>query len=288
MKLEQIFESHYVGPAAYIRNTRPVELLDIVESVKTEYPAVIEVLKALHTNKALINESVFDEDSQIVVVAFQKLLEYYNTQNDKEFNIRLQNILEDYAAYTSGPPAAAAPKQGVLGKAKSFLGKITTGIAKSLGSLAGSVAAGYKNAAAAGAQGKTNTGQTVPGWQDVNTEMDLKSIPSKETGLTLQQVQNYNVDQNTIESLKQGNIRGINLQNPKTNQLAQLTFNAKTGLFSIRQIVLTPAAPAAAPAAPTNTVAAPAANVAAESQKYSTSYSKTYHKVLKEYYKTSK
>ena len=256
MKLEQIFESYYVGPAAYVRNSTSTELLDIIESVHSEYPAIAATLKALHANKVVVNESTLDEDSKVVLAAFQKLLEYYNTQNDRDFNTRLQYIFEDplgsdpTGAVPPAPPTPPAPKRkapppkkGILNKVGSFLGKAATGLAKGIGALAGSVVAGFKGAAGAGAQGKTDAGQTKPGWVDVNTTVDLKSVPTNDTTAMPQQLQSYKIDQNTLDGLKQGTIKGINLQNAKTNQLAQIVYNAQTGLFSVKQIALPAAQP---------------------------------------------
>lgn len=304
MKLEELYESNYVSEGAYVKNAELADLLEMFEEAAKYNLNVSITLSNFKTGNLIVNESRLSSNEKIYLDACQRLLEYYKNGNNKEFNSRLESILEAPVRdpktgrfVTSKPAAPATP--GAWSKVGGFLGKAANWIAKKAGELSGSFKAGLTGAATAGAEGKNNQGQTNPGWQDVNVSFDLKDVPNTDTSLMPADLKKYNIDSTIIEKLKQGSLKGINVINTSTNQLAQIKFDTNTGTFTIKQII--PVSTSTSTDKPEGKKA-PASSTPSTSSKPVTkrvfkappipetnnSFNRVYSKILKEYYKTSK
>ena len=296
MKLEELYESHYISEEAYIKNANPVELLEVFEEAvsKLDNSNVSITLCAVKNNTLALNESNMTEEEKTYIDACQRLLEYYNNGNNKEFNFRFECLLEAPARAPKTGLSGPAPKTGRSGpgfwsKAGEWLKKAATAVSKFTGEVLGAFKAGFVGAAAAGAEGKDNQGKTSPGWQDVNVDYDLKDIPDAETTLGPDDLAKYKIDPTTITKLKQGSLKGVNIINTKTNELAQLKFSPETGTFTIKQIIPTP--PPAATRTTSSTpppATTPTTSSTPTSEKTKNSFETTYFKILKEFHNTSK
>jgi hypothetical protein len=173
MKLEEIYESHYSGLGVYLNSASPTDLLEGFEIAAREYPEVQKMLNALLEGNVLVNESVLSENSKVVLNASLRLLEYYKNSNNKDFNLRLEGILEEQQR---GPKRTAPAKRGFLGTVGRAIGKAAGAVWQGIKKVGAGIAAGF-----AGSAGKDKQGNTTPGFVDAVSVSPLATVPPKET-----------------------------------------------------------------------------------------------------------
>ena len=228
MKLEEIYESHYSGLGVYLNSASPTDLLEGFEIAAREYPEVQKMLNALLEGNVLVNESVLSENSKVVLNASLRLLEYYKNSNNKDFNLRLEGILEEQQRGPDGRfiKGTAPAKGGFLSTVGSAIGKAAGAVWQGIKKFGAGIAAGF-----AGSAGKDKQGNTTPGFVDAVSVSPLATVPPKETLTTVQQLLSLGVKQEDINKLQKNQITGINVTGAD-GKLVTVTF--KGGQFYIK------------------------------------------------------
>jgi hypothetical protein len=264
------------------------ELIEAFELANYETPNIKDVLVAINNGSLFINESELTDDEQTFFSAATKLVTFYKENVNAEYNTRFESLISDAqardasgrfvkgstgtaapapAAATAASPAgpAAATGGGWMSKVGGFLGRVGKGIAKGIGSLAGSFLKGF-----AGSEGKSKDGKAIPGWEDTSVKVDLSSIASKTTAFTPEQLTGFGVSPDTIKKIQDGKLAGLNLTDEDNNLVSVKYQNGQyigTKIPTFKQAAdagaADPAAKAAADKAAANPVATTPAPVAA-------------------------
>lgn len=301
MKLEEIYESHYSGLGVYLNSASPTDLLEGFEIAAREYPEVQKMLNALLEGNVLVNESVLSENSKVVLNASLRLLEYYKNSNNKDFNLRLEGILEEQQRGPDGRfiKGTAPAKEGFLGTVGRAIGKAAGAVWQGIKKVGAGIAAGF-----AGSAGKDKQGNTTPGFVDAVSVSPLATVPPKETLTTVQQLLSLGVKQEDINRLQKNQITGINITGAD-GKLVTVTFKGGQFYIKLEQTwkmeepadpkAGTPTAPAQpapaqpAPAQPAPTAPAqPAPAQPAPAPANESKFNIIHRKILKEFYRTNK
>jgi hypothetical protein len=222
MKLEQIYESHYVNPLVAINSSSATDLLEAFEQAANECPDIRDIISSINKNQFRINENILDNDQRVFLHGATKLIGFYKKGTDEQFKQRFETFLEVTAPAPAPAPAvpatAAAPAASSTGK-PGFLGNLSSIFKKALKGLKRFLK-GWE-----GSEGKNKQGETNPGWKDVYVgASDLSKVKEKITAFTPQQLTTLGVDENTLNELKKGNLSGINLTD-NNNNLVSVKFS---------------------------------------------------------------